>query len=108
MLATSLDCGFISVRKAGKLPPTTVVSTATYDKEYGKDTLELPKLVNESYENKRFYIVDDLYATGNTINAIRDKIEEMGGIVVGDGVLINIKELNNRDDLFSLIDINED
>lgn len=107
MLATSIDSGFIPVRKQGKLPPTVVEGKVGYTKEYGDDVLELPKLVNESYEGKRFYLIDDIYATGNTMNAISEKIKELGGIVVGEGVIINIKELNQKDDLFSLIDINE-
>ena len=108
MVATALDVGLIPVRKKGKLAPSTVAAVANYEKEYGKDVLELPKLVNDDYKNKRFYIVDDIYATGNTMRAVCEKIIEMGGIVVGEGVIVNIKELNNRDDIFSLIDVNED
>lgn len=108
MLATSLNVGFIPVRKQGKLPPTTVEGKVNYTKEYGDDVLELPKLVDEEYKGKRFYLVDDIYATGNTMNAMKKKIEELGGLVVGEGVLLNIVELNNKKDLFSLIDINEE
>ena len=108
MLATALGVGFIPVRKKGKLPPTTVAATANYTKEYGDDVLELPKLVKGSYKNKKFYLVDDIYATGNTMNAIKNSIEEQGGKVVGEGVIINIQELNEKKDLFSLIDINEE
>ena len=108
MLATDLNVGLIPVRKKGKLPPTAVEVVANYEKEYGKDILELPKLVQDSYHNKKFYLVDDIYATGNTMKAIHSSIEKMGGKVVGEGVLINIKELNDRNDLFSLIDINEE
>lgn len=107
-VATELNVGVVPVRKKNKMPPTTVVATFEYQKEYGKDVLQLPKLVNETYEGKRFYIIDDLYATGNTIKAIKNEIEKLGGIVVGEGVVINIVELNNNNDLFSLIDINED
>jgi adenine phosphoribosyltransferase len=105
-IADNLNCGCIPVRKKGKLPPSTVVKTFDYEKEYGKDTLELPKLVNEDYKGKRFYIVDDIYATGNTVNAIKKAIEELGGKVVGVACVINIKELNN-DKVLSIIDINE-
>ncbi len=108
MLATSINSGFISVRKQGKLPPTAVEGKVNYTKEYGDDVLELPKLVNDNYKDKRFYLVDDIYATGNTMNAMKNKIIELGGIVVGEGVIINIKELNDKEDLFSLIDINEE
>jgi len=106
-LAYKLNCGFIPIRKKGKLPPTTVEKTFDYEKEYGKDTLELPKLVNENYNNKNIYIIDDIYATGNTIKSIKDAVVELGGNVVGIGVVMNIKELNNDKDVFSLIDVNE-
>ena len=107
-IANKLNIGFIPVRKAGKLPPTTVEKQFEYEKEYGKDKLELPKLVNEEYRNKRFYIVDDIYATGNTVNAIINAIEELQGIVIGKGVIMNIVELNREKDIYSILDINEE
>ena len=106
-VASKIGAGCVPVRKKGKLPPTTVEATFEYEKEYGKDYLELPKLVNESYKGKKFYIIDDIYATGNTVKAIADAIKKLGGKVVGAGVLINIKELNNNKKLFSIIDVNE-
>lgn len=106
-IANKLNTGFIPVRKKGKMPPTTVEKEFNYEKEYGTDTLELPKLVNEEYKDKNFYIIDDIYATGNTAKAIEKAIKELGGRVEGIGVIINIKELNN-DEIFSLIDVNEE
>ena len=79
-----------------------------YEKEYGKDILELPKLVNDEYKNNNFYIIDDIYATGNTMKATKESIETLGGNVVGEGVVMNIVELNDNKELFSLIDINEE
>ena len=108
VVAYKLNAGLIPVRKKGKLPPTIVEKQFDYEKEYGKDTLEIPKLVNTTYEDKKFYIIDDIYATGNTLNAIKQAITELGGNVVGEGVVLNIKELNNNKELFSLIDINEE
>ena len=107
-IAKELNIGFIPIRKAGKLPATTVAKKFEYEKEYGKDELELPKLVNEEYQGKKIYIVDDIYATGNTMKAIKETIEELGGIVAGEGVIMNIVELNNDKNIFSLIDINEE
>ena len=107
-IANELNIGCIPVRKKGKLPPTTVQKQFEYEKEYGKDILELPKLVNEEYKNKKFYIIDDIYATGNTINSIKQAIESLKGIVVGEGVVMNILELNNNKEVFSLIDVNEE
>ena len=108
VIAKELELGCIPVRKKGKLPPSTVQTQFEYEKEYGRDILELPKLVNEDYANKRFYLIDDIYATGNTMKAIKETIEKLGGKVVGEGVVINIAELNNNKKLFSLIDANEE
>ena len=103
-VAEKMKLGFIPVRKKGKLPPTTVQTTFEYVKEYGKDELELPKLINnEEYKDKNFYI----YATGNTVQTLKKEIEKLGGNVVGISVVINIKELNN-DELFSILDVNEE
>lgn len=107
-IANKLKIGFIPVRKAGKLPPSTVEIKFEYEKEYGKDVLELPKLVNDKYNNKKFYIVDDIYATGNTIKAIKKAIEHVGGIIIGEGVIMNIKELNDENSIYSLLDVNEE
>ena len=106
-VAKELKIGCVPVRKKGKLPPTTVEKSFEYEKEYGKDYLELPKLVDTTYKGKKFYIIDDIYATGNTLKSIKDAIKSLGGKVVGEGVLINIKELNNNKKLFSIIDVNE-
>ena len=107
-VANKINVGCVPIRKKGKLPPTTVAYEVEYEKEYGKDVMELPKLVNEDFAGKRFYIVDDIYATGNTLNAIKKAIIDLGGIVVGEGVILNIIELNDNKELFSLIDINEE
>ena len=106
IIAKELNVGVIPVRKKGKLPPTSVEATFEYEKEYGKDYMELPKLLNDNYLNKKFYIVDDIYATGNTMNSIEKEIEKLGGKVLGKAVIMNIPELNN-DEVFSLIDIKE-
>ena len=70
--------------------------------------MELPSLYNDDYKGKNFYIIDDIYATGNTIRAISETVERLGGKVVGIGVIINIKELNNDNDIYSLIEVNEE
>ena len=107
-VANEINAGCIPVRKKGKLPPTTVEISFDYEKEYGKDTLELPKLVNTTYEGKRFYIIDDIYATGNTMKSIKKAIETLGGNIIGEGVIMNIVELNDNKELFSIIDVNEE
>ena len=107
-VANLLGIGCIPVRKKGKLPPTTVASKFDYEKEYGKDQLELPKLVHASYEDKKFYIIDDIYATGNTMKAIEKAIQDLGGKIIGKGVVMNIVGLNQDKDVFSLLDIEEE
>jgi adenine phosphoribosyltransferase len=107
-IANEIGAGLVPVRKKGKLSPSTVEVQFDYEKEYGKDTLELPKLVNSSYSNKNFYIVDDILATGNTMKAIIKEINDLGGNVVGHGVVMNILELNDDNEVFSLIDVNEE
>ncbi len=107
-VADRLKIGCIPVRKKGKLPPTAVECLFEYEKEYGKDQLELPKLVNERYAGKNFYIIDDIYATGNTIKAISEAVEMLGGKVLGKGVVMNIVGLNSDSDVFSLLDVEEE
>lgn len=106
-VADRLKCGVLPVRKQGKLPPNFVESTFESTKEYGKDILELPKLVNDSYINKNFYIIDDLCGTGNTIRSIVNAITDLGGNVVGAGCVVNIPALNDDKHIFSLIDVEE-
>lgn len=91
-MAVALGLGFVPIRKPGKLPDDLVL-TVEYEKEYGKDKLCLPK--NENYEGKNFYFVDDVLATGGTLNAAKELVKKAGGNFVGAGVYINIKALNN-------------
>ncbi len=108
-ISIKLNIPCIPIRKKGKLPRSVVEAEIEYEKEYGKDILELPKLEkNQSYRNKKFYLVDDIYATGNTARAIKNKIEELGGNVLKTAVILNILELNNDKDIYSLIDVNEE
>ena len=83
-----------AIRKPGKLPDDVVLSVDYY-KEYGKDSLCLPK--NSNYEGKNFYFVDDVLATGGTLEASKELINKCGGNFVGAGVYINIKKLNHSD-----------
>ena len=106
-VANDLNIGLLPVRKKGKLPPSVVEAQVEYEKELDDNTLELPKLVNDTYKDRKFYIIDDIYATGNTVKSIKKAIELLGGNVVGVGVVMNIKELNN-DKVFSIIDVEEE
>lgn len=93
-VADKLHKGFVPIRKPGKLPDNLVLSVDYY-KEYGKDSLCLP--TNDNYKNKNFYFIDDVLATGGTLEASKQLIEKCGGNFVGAGVYINIKNLNNLD-----------
>ncbi len=104
-VANKLDCGFIPSRKINKFPSDFIEKSFSYVKEYGEDCMCLPKLYNESYEGKNFYIIDDVYATGNTAKAIEETIIQLGGNFIGTGVLLNIASLNNSENLFSVIDV---
>ena len=107
-IAYNEEKSFVPVRKKGKLPPTTVEIEFEYEKEYGKDKLCLPKLVNKSYQDLNFYIIDDIYATGNTVKAIKNAIETLGGNVLGTAVVMNITELNQEKDIYAVLEVEEE
>lgn len=68
MIARDLGCGFIAIRKEGKLPGETY--KVSYEKEYGKDVFEIQK--NVIKENARILVVDDILATGGTLMAAKE------------------------------------
>lgn len=92
-VAYEMGVGFAPVRKKGKLPRETI--EVTYGLEYGTDTLTLHKDAIKS--GQRVLICDDLLATGGTIKATIDLVEELGGIVVGCAFLIELTELKGRE-----------
>ncbi len=103
-LAYQLGCGFIPVRKKGKLPYKTI--SVEYDLEYGKDILEIHEDAIE--KNDKIVIIDDVLATGGTSFAVSKLVEKCGGKVVGLGFLIELTYLNPRQklkgyDIFSLV-----
>ncbi len=92
-VATCLGIGFIPVRKPGKLPRE--VLTYDYELEYGKNTLCMHK--DAIKKGDKVVIVDDLLATGGTVQATVNLVETAGGEVVGLGFMIELVELNGRD-----------
>lgn len=103
-LAYTLDAGLVIVRKRGKLPRETV--SGKYALEYGEDILEMHRDAIQPEE--RVLIVDDVLATGGTAKAAVDLVKQLGGVVVGLSFLIELLNLNGRDQLkdhkiFSLI-----
>ncbi|WP_047999951.1 adenine phosphoribosyltransferase [Lactiplantibacillus herbarum] len=104
-VAYELGVGFAPARKKGKLPRETV--KATYDLEYGQSALYLHKDAIKPGQN--VLVTDDLLATGGTISATIQMVEELGGNVVGTAFLVELKDLNGRDkikdyDMLSLME----
>ncbi len=103
-LAYALGVGFIPVRKSGKLPAETV--EADYSLEYGKDQLAIHKDAIEP--GQRVLIVDDLLATGGTVQATLNLVHRLQADVVGAAFVIELTYLKGREklsgvDIFSLI-----
>jgi len=94
-LALRLGCGFIMVRKQGKLPGKTV--GYTYELEYGADTVEVQADAVEP--GQRVVLLDDLLATGGTLQASIDLVRKVGGTVAAAACLIELTFLNGRDKL---------
>ena len=94
-IAYNMHKPFIPVRKKGKLPCETI--STEYALEYGTATIEMHK--DAIKEGQRVVIIDDLMATGGTIEAIIKLVERLGGIVVKAVFLIELEGLNGRDKL---------
>lgn len=91
-LAQALSCGFVPIRKPKKLPAQK--SAITYDLEYGQDTLEIHS--DAVLPGQKCLLVDDLLATGGTMDACCRLVENLGGNIVGIAVLIELSFLNGR------------
>jgi adenine phosphoribosyltransferase len=103
-IAQALSCGFVPIRKPRKLPAEKI--SHTYDLEYGQDTLEMHK--DAVIKGQHCLIVDDLLATGGTMDACCKLVEKLGGEVSGIAILIELSFLNGRNrfkkyDLHSVI-----
>ena len=94
-LAYKMNCGFIPVRKKGKLPYKTI--SEEYALEYGTDTLYMHEDAIKKGDN--VLVVDDLIATGGTALAMIRMVEKLGGNVVGSSFLIELEELNGRKEI---------
>ncbi|MFJ5758144.1 adenine phosphoribosyltransferase [Neobacillus sp. NPDC093182] len=91
-VAYSLGIGFAPVRKEGKLPRETV--KVSYGLEYGSDVLTIHK--DAIQPGQRVLITDDLLATGGTIEATIQLVEQLGGVVAGIAFLIELSYLDGR------------
>jgi adenine phosphoribosyltransferase len=107
-LAYRLNAGFVPVRKPKKLPGPT--ARVTYDLEYGSDTLEIH--VDAIEPGQRVVLVDDLLATGGTMEATIKLVQQLGGDIAGLGFAVELDFLKGRDrfkdyDVFSLLHYDE-
>lgn len=89
-LATHLGKAFVPVRKPGKLPASTL--SREYGLEYGKGILEMHK--DAVAPGSKVWVVDDLLATGGSIEAACKLVEEAGGVIAGLTVMIELEGLN--------------
>jgi adenine phosphoribosyltransferase len=100
-VAQSLSAGFVPIRKPGKLPSQT--TRRTYDLEYGTDTLEIH--ADAISPGQKVLMVDDLLATGGTLRACCELVEELGGDLVGATVAIELSFLPGREKLGKFGDV---
>lgn len=94
-VAYKIGAGFVPVRKPGKLPRKTV--SESYDLEYGKNEVHMHS--DSIVPGQNVIIVDDLLATGGTVEATVKLVEKLGGKVIGIAFLIELEELHGRDKL---------
>lgn len=92
-VAQGLSCGFVPVRKPGKLPSET--RSVEYQLEYGTDQLEIHTDALEV--GQPVLVVDDLLATGGTLAACCQLVESCGATIVGVAVLIELTALKGRE-----------
>jgi adenine phosphoribosyltransferase len=91
-LALELSVGLIPIRKPGKLPFKTI--SKSYDLEYGMNTIQINSDAVKTGD--RVLLLDDLLATGGTMEACRQLVTELGGEVVGAAFVIELLSLNGR------------
>ena len=95
LLAQELEVGFIPVRKANKLPYTTI--SASYNLEYGTDSLEIH--ADAIQQGDKILIHDDVLATGGTMKAVCELVEKLGGEVVQCNFIMDLTFLNGKEKL---------
>lgn len=93
VLAYKLGIGFVPVRKKGKLPYNTI--SATYSLEYGEDTVEMH--VDAIKKGEKVVIVDDLIATGGTLSAATQLVEQLEGDIIECAIIIDLPDLKGKE-----------
>jgi adenine phosphoribosyltransferase len=105
VLAYKLNIGIIPVRKKGKLPSSTI--SADYSLEYGVNSVEIHD--DSISKGESIVIVDDLIATGGTVAAAVQLVEQLGGNIIECAFIIELPDLHGRDKIskypvFSLVE----
>jgi 5'-methylthioadenosine phosphorylase len=95
ILAEKLGCGFVPIRKKGKLPAET--EQQEYDLEYGTDIVEIHK--DAIQPGQKVLLLDDLIATGGTAEAAEKLIQKLGGEVIEASFVIDLVDLKGKDKL---------
>ena len=93
VLAYQLNVGFVPVRKKGKLPYKTI--EAAYTLEYGENIVEMHE--DAIQKGEKVVIVDDLIATGGTIEAAVALVKQLGGDILECGFVVELPDLNGRE-----------
>ncbi|WP_373829138.1 adenine phosphoribosyltransferase, partial [Bacteroides heparinolyticus] len=101
ILATRLGAGFVPIRKPGKLPAETIEES--YDKEYGKDTVQMHK--DAIGEDDVVLLHDDLLATGGTMEAACKLVKQMHPQKVYVNFIIELKELHGKEVFGNDVDV---
>jgi adenine phosphoribosyltransferase len=94
-VADRLRCGFVPIRKKGKLPFATVAET--YELEYGSATVEMH--TDAVHPGDRVVLIDDLIATGGTMMAGRRLLEKLGAHVMEGAAIVDLPELGGSEKL---------
>jgi adenine phosphoribosyltransferase len=94
-MAIQLNAGLVPVRKLGKLPAETL--SVEYALEYGSNTLEIHR--DGIQPGQKVLVVDDLLATGGTVNGTVELVERLKGEIVGLAFLVELDFLRGRDRL---------
>ena len=97
-LAYKLNAGFVPIRKKGKLPSKT--KSVTYELEYGTDVLEIHE--DAINDKSRVLIIDDLLATGGTIQAAIELVKSQKAIIAGVAFLVELRFLKGKNKLKDL------
>ncbi|MBP5215462.1 MAG: adenine phosphoribosyltransferase [Alphaproteobacteria bacterium] len=101
VLASMLKCGFIPIRKPGKLPAETIAQE--YELEYGNNKLEIHK--DALKKGDRVVIFDDLIAIGGTSRAAADLVRKLGAEIVEFAFIIELSELKGREKLKDIAEV---